>query len=113
MISRWVGRWRSQVPHSIHSSAWKGNSANFALTAFSEGRTRLGPVASCLWWKGSSCPQSHVGLRGAHAERRTRDGRTHRGGYIHYQSRSASPSPFNHRVRGFDGHSSFQGSTHG
>jgi hypothetical protein len=30
MISLWVGRWRSQVPRSIHPSAWKWNSANFA-----------------------------------------------------------------------------------
>jgi len=30
-----------------------------------------------------------------------------------YPNRSASASPFNHRVCGFDGHSSFQGSTHG
>src|SRR5215204_3285707 len=58
-------------------------------------------------------PGSHVGLRGAQAERRTRDGRTHRGGDIHYQNWSSSASPCNHRVRGFDGHSSFQGSTHG
>jgi hypothetical protein len=106
---------RIEVPLSfMHPSTSKDYSPNFALTVFSEVRTRLGPVASYLWWKGSSRPRSHVGLsRGAHAERRTRDGRTHRGGYIHYQNRSDSASPCDHRVRGFDGHPSFQGSTHG
>jgi hypothetical protein len=38
------------------SEAWKENSPKFAGTEFSEVRTRLGPVASCLWWKGSSRP---------------------------------------------------------
>jgi hypothetical protein len=44
------------APHvlvrNIHQSAWKMNSANFALTEFSEVRSRLRLVAPCLWWKG-------------------------------------------------------------
>jgi hypothetical protein len=59
-------RARALVP--IHPNAWNRNSTNFAFWAFSEVRTRLGRVASCLWWKGSSRPRSHVGLRGAHAQ---------------------------------------------
>jgi hypothetical protein len=64
------------------------------MMAFAEVGTRLGQVASCLWWKGTSRPRSHVGLssRGAHAERRTRDGRTHGSGDIHYQNRGDSAS---------------------
>src|SRR5215212_11795476 len=41
----------STATRLMRPSAWKVNSANFAFTEFSEVRTRLGPVASCLWWK--------------------------------------------------------------
>ena len=37
---------------SIHRSAWKGYSANFALTEFSEVGSEVRLVASCLVWRG-------------------------------------------------------------
>jgi hypothetical protein len=40
----------------LFTQVWKVNGAHFAMTQFYEVRTRLGPVASCLWWKGSSRP---------------------------------------------------------
>ena len=82
---------RSQLARLVITSGEGSYSPKFAFWEFSEVRTRLGRVASCLWWKGSSRPRSHVGLRGAHAERRTRDGSTHRGGYIHYGRTQSAP----------------------
>jgi hypothetical protein len=38
----------------IHRSAWKRNSANFAITEFSEVGSEIRLVASCLWWRGRS-----------------------------------------------------------
>ena len=36
----------------IHSSAWKVNSANFAITEFYEVHTGRRMIALFLWWKG-------------------------------------------------------------
>src|SRR5215217_4352732 len=38
--------------YAIHRSAWNRNSANFAITEFSEVRAGLRRVASCLQWQG-------------------------------------------------------------
>ena|SRR5215216_5897018 len=59
---------RSQLARLVITSGEGSYSPKFAFWEFSEVRTRLGRVASCLWWKGSSRPRSHVGLRGAHAQ---------------------------------------------
>jgi hypothetical protein len=54
---------RMRLLASIHRSAWKENSATFALTEFSEVRTGLREVASCsCGGKGQSQLYATLGL---------------------------------------------------
>src|SRR5215212_7753297 len=47
----------------IQWHAWKGSSAKFAGTEFSEVRARLQKMAPCLWWKGMARLGSGSGRR--------------------------------------------------